>query len=223
MSHKSNQIVAKLHEQLRDAGWYDLLNVFLVSDDFHRIVERLEQLVADGLRFTPPLRQLFQPFALCPPDALRVVVLAQGPHNRLGVADGLALSAAQPARCPDELSRLLYAIQQEFEQDVPGNPGLSRWATQGVLLLNESLTTQLERDASHVGLWNPFVQYVCDRIATAVQPRPFWVFYGLDPWWESQAGPSDRCYFPQTPDALALALRAVNIRLGTEGREPILW
>lgn len=223
MSPKTRDLVQKMQDQLRPTGWYDLLRVFLHSSDFSDIIVQLEKLVEDDIRFTPPVRQLFQPFVQCPLSSLKVVIVAAGPHAQLGVADGLALSASQPGVCPTELNRVLDAIQQEFEHKAVGSQSLKRWASQGVLLLNMSLTTQLDREAKHADLWNPFFMYLLDRLLFS-RPDLYWVWYNLPTsLTEDFEHLGFRHYIPSSPPILAKTLSLINASLLADAEEPIKW
>ena len=215
-------LVKNLIANLRPTGWYDLLKVFLVSSDFSDIVDQLVDQVKDDVRFTPPLKQVFAPFQHCPLDSLEVVILAQGPYQRLGIADGLALSSSS-TETPEELQRILDAIQLEFEHKSTGKPSLKRWAQQGVLLLNQSLTTQLDREAKHLELWNPFFRYLLDRLPHRNERTP-WVLYGRPTWPLLEEFKHVRHVF-LADDAkhLAQTLRLVNTDLHDQGRPLIKW
>jgi len=67
----------KLYERLKPSGWADKLKMFLLSDDFSRILKRLYDEATAGKRFTPQLKQVFRAFEECPYKDLKVVIIGQ--------------------------------------------------------------------------------------------------------------------------------------------------
>ena len=87
-------IKQKIIKKLEPSGWHRPLRSFIFSSDFENIIKQLIILSKDGKRFTPKLSQLFRAFEECPYDELKVIILAQDPYPRLGVADGIAFSCS---------------------------------------------------------------------------------------------------------------------------------
>jgi uracil-DNA glycosylase len=158
----------KLAEQLKTTGWYDLLRGFIMSDDFLFIINELKEQVEEGYRFTPSLKNLFRPFIECPFKDLKVVFINDTPYSTLGVADGLAFSSKDSEMREQELVMIHNAINKTVYQSKDYKPSkdLTGWANQGVLLLNASMTTKIDRANSHLKLWNPFITYVVDMLNT---------------------------------------------------------
>ena len=73
----TEEYAKKLYEMLKPSGWHDILKGFLLSEDFVTIIATLEKCVADGERFTPPLKQVFNAFMECPYDKTKVIMMAQ--------------------------------------------------------------------------------------------------------------------------------------------------
>lgn len=97
----------------------------------------------------PAPKNIFRAFDLCPFDRVKVVILGQDPYHGAGQANGLSFAVNEGVRLPPSL-RNMY---QEMESDLEGKPNLSgdlsRWATQGVLLLNATLTVRASSPGSH--------------------------------------------------------------------------
>ncbi len=209
-----------LISQLKTSGWYDTLRMFVNSSDFTRIIEQLQENVRDGHRFTPPVRDWFAPFRAVQPQNVKVVLIAQGPYSSLNLADGLALSVRQPGPVPGELRKILESIAAEFEHPVPGPPDLTRWAQQGVLLLNQGLTTRLDRHCStHQDIWNPFFMFLLDRL-TRSQVKPVYLLYGETTRILSRHLPPRQTFYCPQPEQMGMALHAVNDYLGEHA---IVW
>jgi uracil-DNA glycosylase len=159
-------IKVKLIERLQSSGWSNKLRGFLQSSDFDKILDTLYKLREDGKRFTPPLKQVFRAFEECPHDKLRVIMIGQDPYPQLGVADGLAFSCSNTDKPQPSLRNIFEAIDATvYTSEFPlpeHNPDLTRWAEQGVLLLNSALTCQVDKIGSHYAIWQNFVAYVMD-------------------------------------------------------------
>lgn len=165
----ASEIQKKLAEQLKPTGWYDLLRGFVMSDEFLSIIEQLKEQVEEGYRFTPTLKNLFQPFIQCPLEDLKVLLITDTPYSQLGVADGLAFSCKDSDARETELVLLQNSVHKtvyNLSKDYDPQKDLTPWANQGVLMLNASLTTKLDKTNSHLNLWNPFITYVIDMINT---------------------------------------------------------
>lgn len=117
----------------------------------------------------PEPQNIFRAFDLTPFDEVKVVILGQDPYHTPGVADGLSFSSKPGNRVPPSLQNIYKEIIKEFEYtDYPHkfDPDLTRWATQGVLLLNNTLTVQSGIANSHSSLgWETFTNAVVETIA----------------------------------------------------------
>jgi uracil-DNA glycosylase len=169
----------KLHDRLGPSGWGDLLKAFTLSDDFTQIIRNLETEVADKHRFTPPLRQALSAFERCPLERVQVVLVAPGPYATLHVADGMAFSCNPSAGRTEPALRVL----REAAGSGPWKPEMSAlgdWAAQGVLLLNQALTTRVGRPNRHLALWAGFTTFLVDTLS-ARRPDLIWVLVGPEP------------------------------------------
>ena len=158
------EIKTKLIEKLQPSGWANKLRGFLQSSDFDKVLETLYKMREDGKRFTPPLKQVFRAFEECPHDKLKVIMVGQDPYPYLGVADGLAFSCSNTQKPQPSLKNIFEAINTTVypEQTIEHNPDLTRWANQGILLLNSALTCQVDKIGSHYAVWSEFIMYVLD-------------------------------------------------------------
>ena len=100
-------------------------------------------------RVFPPGRLIFNAFNLCPFDKTKVVIIGQDPYHELGQAQGLSFSVPDGVRIPPSLVNIYKEIQDDL--GIPVNPSgdLTRWALQGVLLLNATLTVREGQAGSH--------------------------------------------------------------------------
>lgn len=114
----------------------------------------------------PPPAQVFNAFALCPFDAVKVVILGQDPYHGPGQAHGLCFSVPDGVRTPPSLQNIYKEIKADLGITVPESGNLERWATQGVLLLNATLTVEAGNAGSHQGLgWEKFTDTVIKTIS----------------------------------------------------------
>jgi uracil-DNA glycosylase len=97
----------------------------------------------------PPGPQIFNAFRLTPFHAVRVVILGQDPYHGPGQAHGLCFSVPRGITPPPSLMNIFKEIQQDVGQPVPSHGNLEKWARQGVLLLNATLTVRSGQPGSH--------------------------------------------------------------------------
>ena len=157
-------IKLKLVEKLKPSGWANKLRGFVQSSDFNKVLETLYKLREDGKRFTPPLKQVFRAFEECSVDKLKVIMIGQDPYPYLGVADGLAFSCSMTDKVQPSLKNIFQAVNSTVydNEHKEYNPDLTRWANQGVLLLNSALTCQVDKIGSHYPVWKEFIAYTMD-------------------------------------------------------------
>jgi uracil-DNA glycosylase len=161
-----DEIKCKLIERLKPSGWADKLKGFIQSSDFDKILEALYKQRGEGKRFTPPLKHVFSAFQNCPINDLKIVIVGQDPYPQLGIADGMAFSCSLLGKPQPSLRNIFEAIEHTVYQEWPTyqDPDLTRWAKQGVLLLNTALTCEVGKIDSHASLWHDFTMYVLDML-----------------------------------------------------------
>lgn len=105
----------------------------------------------------PPPKQVFRAFELCPFDEVQVVILGQDPYHGPEQANGLCFAVNEGVQLPPSLKNIFKEVASDLEREVDRSGDLSRWARQGVLLLNATLTVEAHRAGSHQGLgWEEF-------------------------------------------------------------------
>jgi uracil-DNA glycosylase len=114
----------------------------------------------------PPGREIFAAFDACPFEEVRVVIIGQDPYHGPGQANGLCFSVHDGMRMPPSLVNIFKEIQQDLGKPFPSTGNLDRWATQGVLLLNATLTVRGGAPGSHQGKgWEQFTDSVIRLIS----------------------------------------------------------
>lgn len=97
----------------------------------------------------PPGKLIFNAFNLCPFDRVKVVIIGQDPYHGPGQAHGLCFSVNDGIAFPPSLQNIFKEIQADLGVPVPQSGNLTRWAEQGVLLLNATLTVRAHQAGSH--------------------------------------------------------------------------
>ena len=97
----------------------------------------------------PPGSLIFNAFNLCPFDRVKVVIIGQDPYHEPGQAQGLSFSVPEGVPFPPSLQNIFKEIQLDLDKPMPPTGDLTRWAEQGVLLLNATLTVRAHQAASH--------------------------------------------------------------------------
>lgn len=114
----------------------------------------------------PKGRDIFNAFQRTPFDAVRVVILGQDPYHGPGQAHGLCFSVPQGIPPPPSLRNIFTEIHRDLGIPPPDHGDLSKWADQGVLLLNATLTVRAEQAGSHQGKgWERFTDAAISALA----------------------------------------------------------
>jgi uracil-DNA glycosylase len=115
----------------------------------------------------PPGRLIFNAFDLCPFDKVKVVIIGQDPYHGPGQAHGLCFSVNEGVPFPPSLRNIFKEIQDDLGTPIPTSGDLTRWAQQGVLLLNATLTVRAGQAGSHQRQgWEEFTDAAIRALAT---------------------------------------------------------
>jgi uracil-DNA glycosylase len=149
---------------------------------FEELTTKVKEEYQSNVVFPEP-KNIFRAFDLVPFDTIKVVILGQDPYHTPGVADGLAFSAPKGNKIPPSLRNIYKEIISEFEiTDYPyiNNPDLTRWANQGVLLINNTLTVRSGEANSHSKFgWDIFTDSVIKTIAKSKSEVVFMLWGGF--------------------------------------------
>jgi len=158
------------------SGWQPLVQDFFASTTGHKLLTFLQARLAAGATIFPPrpLRAL----ELTPPEEVRVVILGQDPYHGRGQAEGLAFSVVPGVRLPPSLQNIFKEMQRDLGTPFPAMPdpggSLVKWARNGVLLLNTTLTVEEGQPASHAGKgWEVLTDAVIRHVAQGQRPVVF--------------------------------------------------
>lgn len=113
----------------------------------------------------PPAREIFRAFDLCPFDLVKVVIVGQDPYHGTNQANGLSFAVNDGVNLPPSLENIYKEIKSDLGIIPLSSGDLSRWATQGVLMLNSVLTVCANSPTSHAGKgWEQFTDAVIQTL-----------------------------------------------------------
>jgi uracil-DNA glycosylase len=114
----------------------------------------------------PKGNAIFKAFDLCPVDQVKVVILGQDPYHGPNQAHGLSFSVKEGIPFPPSLLNIFKELKSDMHLSFPSHGNLERWAKQGVLLLNATLTVEAHKAGSHQNKgWETFTNAVIEKLA----------------------------------------------------------
>lgn len=139
-----------------DQSWKQRLQPEFDKPYFRNLTDFVREEYSRGPVY-PPGRLIFNAFDLCPFDKVKVVIIGQDPYHEPGQAHGLCFSVNDGVPFPPSLRNIFKEISDDLGKPVPVSGDLTRWARQGVLLLNATLTVRAGQAGSHQGKgWEEF-------------------------------------------------------------------
>lgn len=143
-----------------NSEWLELLREEFEKPYFAELVEFVRHEYATQ-RVFPAGKNIFRALDLCPPSKVKVVIIGQDPYHGEGQANGLCFSVNDGIQFPPSLRNIFKEIESDLGTPAPTSGNLDRWAEQGVLLLNATLTVRAHQAASHAGHgWEQFTDAV---------------------------------------------------------------
>jgi uracil-DNA glycosylase len=131
-----------------DESWREVLQEEFDKPYFEFLTSFVRQEYRSAVCF-PPAALIFKAFDMCPFDKVKVVILGQDPYHDLGQANGLCFSVNDGMPVPPSLENIYKELQRDLGKPIPRSGNLERWASQGVLLLNATLTVRAHQPGSH--------------------------------------------------------------------------
>jgi len=215
-----------------EESWRKHLQAEFDAPYFAQLVAFVRQEYAQG-RVYPPGRYIFNAFDQCPFDCVKVVIIGQDPYHEPGQAQGLCFSVPEGVQIPPSLVNIYKEIHDDLGVDIPQSGDLTRWARQGVLLLNATLTVREHQAGSHQRRgWEQFTDAV---IATLSRERTGLVFLLWGSYAQSKRALIDtqRHLVLQSPHPSPLSAHRgffgnhhfsqTNAWLTAHGQTPIQW
>ncbi|MCL1891971.1 MAG: uracil-DNA glycosylase [Alphaproteobacteria bacterium] len=150
-----------------EESWKNALENEFDKPYFIALTDFVRQEYLSGKKIYPAPADIFNAFNLCPLDQVKVVIIGQDPYHEPGQAHGLCFSVRNGTALPPSLQNIYKEIRDDLGRPSVTNGDLTKWAEQGVLLLNSTLTVQAHAAASHAGKgWEQFTDAViraCSR------------------------------------------------------------
>lgn len=164
-----------------EQGWKEVLKEEFDKPYFKQLTDFVRQEYRAGQIF-PPAARIFAAFDACPFDKTKVVILGQDPYHDTGQANGLCFSVGEGVIKPPSLINIFKEVHDDTGSDIPASGDLTRWAEQGVLLLNSVLTVRAHLAASHRNCgWETFTDAVIRALAKEKEGLVFilWGSYAI--------------------------------------------
>jgi uracil-DNA glycosylase len=149
-----------------EESWKEVLKDEFNKEYFQHIVTFIKTEKATGKIIYPPGPLIFNAFRQTPFSKVKVVILGQDPYHNKGQAHGLSFSVPDGIAKPPSLINIFKELKNDLGIEIPPNGNLERWASEGVLLLNASLTVRQNEPCSHAKIgWLQFTDQVIKKIS----------------------------------------------------------
>lgn len=161
-----------------DQSWKKVLNAEFEKDYFKNLIQYVKKEYTEYKCF-PPGSEIFAAFDHSTFDNTRVVILGQDPYHGVGQANGLCFSVRDNIQIPPSLINIFKEIETDLNKPAPSNGNLERWADQGVLLLNATLSVRAHQAGSHQNKgWEVFTDEVIRLISQEKENVVFMLWGG---------------------------------------------
>ncbi len=148
-----------------NTNWKSQLKDTINKPYFKALTNFVTQAYQDNTCF-PPEDQIFSAFNFCDFNAVKVVILGQDPYHGFGQANGLSFSVNDGVKHPPSLINIFKELAADLDVKIPDSGNLDHWASQGVLLLNATLTVEESNAGSHQKQgWETFTDAVIQTIS----------------------------------------------------------
>ena len=213
-------------------SWKERLSEQFTQPYFQTLVEFVKSEYKNH-KVYPPGKEIFSAFDRCDFDNLKVVIIGQDPYHGPGQANGLCFSVRDGIRKPPSLINIFKELKSDLGHEIPDSGNLERWADQGILLLNATLTVRANTAGSHQNKgWEQFTDHVI-KVASEEKENVVFILWGAYAQKKGividtekhfvikSAHPSpfaaDRGFFGSKP------FSRTNEYLSSKGREQINW
>ena len=160
-----------------ESSWNEALSNTFQQKSFKDLVAFVKDEYA-STKVYPPGKEIFNAFDHCPLDSVKVVILGQDPYHGPGQAHGLSFSVKPGVQFPPSLLNIFKEIETDLGKPMPQNGDLTRWADQGVFLLNATLTVRAHQAGSHQRKgWEEFTDEVI-RTVSDTQENVVFLLWG---------------------------------------------
>lgn len=215
-----------------NGDWYEALKGEFGKDYYKKLFQTVKNEYNTRLVF-PPANDIFNAFHLTPLKEVKVVILGQDPYHNHGQAHGLCFSVRKGVSVPPSLVNIYQELHDDLGCTIPNHGCLTKWAEQGVLMLNTVLTVRAHQANSHQGIgWEEFTDAAI-RVLNA-QDRPIvYILWGSPAQRKARMLDNPRHLILKSPHPSPLSasrgffgsrpFSQTNAFLEAHGLEPIDW
>lgn len=162
-----------------EPSWKNILSDEFEKPYFQSLIEFVKAEYSQHTCY-PKGKQIFSAFEKCPFDKVKVVIIGQDPYHGVGQANGLCFSVNDGIAFPPSLVNIFKEIETDLGKPFPTTGNLERWAEQGVLLLNATLTVRAHEAGSHQNRgWETFTDAVIQKVSDSNEDVVFLLWGGF--------------------------------------------
>lgn len=150
-----------------EPSWKEVLEPTFETPYFKHVRHYLKKELRDGKTIYPPGPKIFNAFNTTPFDKVKVVIIGQDPYHGPGQAMGLCFSVPNSIKVPASLKNIYKELNRDLGMPIPDHGDLTKWAEQGVFLMNAILTVERGKAGSHKKIgWQQFTDEVIKTLST---------------------------------------------------------
>lgn len=216
-----------------NASWQPFLQPEFDKEYFQNLVQFVKNEYNTNICY-PKGKRIFSAFDYCPIDKLKVVIIGQDPYHGENQANGLCFSVYDGIAHPQSLVNIFREIEQDLGIRYPQSGNLERWAMQGVLLLNATLTVRANQAGSHQNKgWETFTDAVIETISNNCENIVFLLWGGYAKKKMTLIDVQKHCVLTSGHPSPLSANRGywfgnkhfskTNLYLQSVGKSPIVW
>ncbi len=217
-----------------ESEWKEVLAGEFAQPYFNSLAERIRAEYSNpAIRVYPPAASIFAAFDASPFSETKVVIIGQDPYHGPGQANGLCFSVSPGIDMPPSLRNIFKEVSADTGAPMPADGDLTRWARQGVLLLNSSLTVREHQPKSHSGIgWERLTDAAVRMLATKRDNLVF-ILWGSDAIRKGEFIDRSRHLVLTSPHPSPLSAHRgffgnrhfsrANEYLAAHGKTPIVW
>lgn len=213
-------------------NWKKLLQNEFRQPYFHSLVQFIKNEYRQNTCF-PPGKEIFAAFDSCHLEDLKVVILGQDPYHNYNQANGLCFSVRDKIPFPPSLQNIFKEVSNDTGTPIPTSGNLTRWAHQGVLLLNATLTVRAHQAGSHQNKgWEVFTDAVIETISKEKKDVVF-ILWGSFAQKKAKLIDPQKHYILKAPHPSPLSsyrgffgcnhFSKTNVFLKSKGKKEIKW
>nr|WP_313581323.1 uracil-DNA glycosylase [Chishuiella sp.] len=149
----------------KDNSWYKFLENEFEKDYFKNLIKFVNN-EYETKEIYPPKKEVYNAFNSTPLEDVKIVLIGQDPYHGKGQANGLSFSVADGIKIPPSLRNIYKELNDDLNIDIATSGNLEKWAKQGVLLLNATLTVEASNAGSHQNKgWEEFTDTVIELLS----------------------------------------------------------